>query len=126
MVGEDEQQRKPIVNRIGDQIPQTRVFVERTCGVFGSQASNLKRRSFIESLDGDFGKSVPARAAGTILPPVDELLTLVRVRSAYGGFSHRVSPVWIACPISSIPIRSEELRLKNLPFSQRTIPPGEL
>jgi hypothetical protein len=23
-------------------------------------------------------------------------------------------------------IRTEELRLKNLPFSQRTIPPGEL
>jgi hypothetical protein len=35
------------------------------------------------------GEGFPARAAGAVLPPVDELLTLARVRSADGGFSHR-------------------------------------
>jgi hypothetical protein len=63
----------------------------------------LLRQSFLESLHKDIDESFPGRAAGAVLPPVDELLTLVRVRSAYGSFSYRVSSFWIACSISLKP-----------------------
>ncbi len=92
VVGENEEQRQAIVNRIGDQIPRPRVFRERTCRLFSLEASSLNRRSFLECLDQDVGESYPGRAAGAVLQTVDELLTLVRVRSAYGGFSHRIFP----------------------------------